>query len=40
MLKKFLVDGRAVWVEDSDFEEVREKFKENVTVMEQWECKV
>ncbi|CAI2352435.1 unnamed protein product [Caenorhabditis sp. 36 PRJEB53466] len=41
MSKKFLVDGRAVWVEDAEFEELREKFKENVTVddLESWESK-
>lgn len=41
MFKKFTVDGHEMWVEEDDFDVVREKFKENVQVddLEGWEIK-
>lgn len=32
MKKIILVNGRNVWVEEADFDDVKEMFKENVTV--------
>ncbi|CAB3398641.1 unnamed protein product [Caenorhabditis bovis] len=39
MPKKLAVNGRTVWVEEEDFDDVCEMFKENVTVddLESWE---